>query len=76
MNKQRRKEIEEITAQMQDLRDRLEAVMDEEQDSYDNLPESFRNGERGEAMYDAIDNLSSALGSIDEALDYAQSAIE
>lgn len=33
MNKQRRKEIEEITAQMQDLRERLESVMDEEQDS-------------------------------------------
>lgn len=46
MNKQRRKEIEEITAQMQDLRERLESVMDEEQDSYDNLPESFQNGVR------------------------------
>ena len=33
-------------------------MRDEEQDAFDNMPESFQNGERGEAMTEAIDKLS------------------
>lgn len=33
------------------------------------MPESLQDGERGDAMQEAIDNLSSAMDSIGEAVD-------
>jgi len=45
-------------------------VCGDEQDAYDNLPESFQESDRGETMYNAIDNMESALSSLGEAMDY------
>lgn len=48
--------------------------MDKEQEALDNMPESLQEGERGEAMQDAIDNLSSAMDSVEEAVDSLEEA--
>lgn len=75
MNRIRRKELQDILDQMAQLRDRLESVMDEEQEAYDNLPESIQDGEQGERMSNAIDCMDTALSSmeeIEEALTDAQ----
>ena len=58
MNDTRRKELAAISALISEAWSRLEGVRDEEQDAFDNMPESFQNGERGEAMTEAIDKLS------------------
>ena len=42
------------------MKSSIETIRDEEQDSYDNLPESIQDRDRGQAMSDAIDNLDSA----------------
>lgn len=47
MNKTRRKAIDDVVAKLQELRDEVESLRDEEQDYYDNMPESFQNGEKG-----------------------------
>lgn len=69
MNKQRRKEIEEALTKIQDGRDAIESLKDEEQDYFDNMPESLQGGEKGDAAQSAIDALESALSSLDEAID-------
>lgn len=45
----------------------LSEARDEEQDYYDNMPESFQNGDKGEAAQDAVNNLNGACGSIEDA---------
>jgi len=70
MNKQRRKELDTIYRKIEDIMQDLETVCGDEQDAYDNLPESFQESDRGETMYNAIDNMESALSSLGEAMDY------
>jgi hypothetical protein len=67
MNKDRRKLIQQAWDKLAEVREEIEAIKNDEQDAYDNLPESLQQGERGEAMYDAIDYLESACESIEEA---------
>lgn len=75
MNKQRRKKLNEIMEQIDQLMDDLEEVQNEEQESLDNLPEQFQEGERGEIMQNAIDNLDSAWSSLEEAKDTLEEII-
>ena len=58
-------------------------VRDEEKEYLDNMPESLQDGEKGETAQENIDNLESALDSlepideeIDDALEYLDSASE
>ena len=76
MNAQRRKSIQEVIDQLRDLMDTVEMLRDEEQEAYDNLPESIQYSERGEAMSESADNLDSAYNSIDELIGYLDAAIE
>ena len=76
MNAPRRKAIREIISDLEELKSRLETIMDEEQEAYDNLPENLQGSERGEEMEAAADNLDSAFNGVDEVLDYLNSAIE
>lgn len=48
--------------------------MDEEQTVLENLPEAFQEGEKGDTMQEAIDNLSNAMDAIDEATEYINEA--
>lgn len=75
MNKQRRKELDTIYRKIEDLMQDLETVCGDEQDAYDNLPESLQESDRGETMYNAIDNMESALSSLGEAMDYILEAV-
>lgn len=45
MNKQRRKRLEEAFNMIDQAKDILEEVKGEELEAYDNLPESFQDGE-------------------------------
>ena len=69
MNKYRRKVITELLEQLIEIRDNLEAVKGEEEETLENFPENLRNSERGEAMQEAFDNLEEAHGAISEAVD-------
>lgn len=44
----------------------MEEVKDEEQEAYDNLPESFQYGERGEQMQEYIDSMDEAYENLEE----------
>lgn len=54
MNKQRRKKLGEAFDKLCEVSEILAEVKDEEQEAYDNLPENFQYGERGEEMQNYI----------------------
>lgn len=51
----------------EDAKGILEGLRDELQEWYDNLPENFQNGDKGQALEEAIGNLDSAIDSINDA---------
>lgn len=72
MNKARRDIILECQTQVlaiqgyiSDLKADLESARDDEQDYYDNMPESLQSGEKGEKAQAAIDALESALDNVE-----------
>lgn len=69
MNKARRKAIQDVIAKLETLRDEVESLLNDEQDYYDNMPESFQDGDKGQAASDAISYMESASGYIDNAIE-------
>ena len=69
MNKQRRTEIASIVIELENIKSRLESVLSDEQDVFDNMPENLQGSMRGEESEEAIDYMDSAIGSLDEAID-------
>ncbi len=67
MNKQRRKQLEKSSGLIDEARGIIQGVLDDEQEAYDNLPENFQNGERGEEMAGHIESLEEVAGVLDEA---------
>jgi uncharacterized coiled-coil DUF342 family protein len=75
MNAERRKaigklvdQIDKLKGQIEDIHNEADNLLSEEQDYFDNMPESFKNSDRGETAQAAIDALSQAveeLGSVD-----------
>ena len=69
MNKERRKEIARAAAMIDEAKGILESCRDEEQEYYDNMPESFQDGEKGSAAQEAIDALEEAVSSLEDITD-------
>lgn len=84
MNKQRRKDIEDIIAKLADLEalkteiyEAIETVKDEEQEYYDNMPEGLQGSDRGYAAEEAINNLDEAYSMVDDIdVESIQSSLE
>ena len=76
MNKQRRKVINELIEQAQELSSKIEEVLNEEQDYFDYMPENLQNSERGQNAEEAICNLEEAQGNIEDCISNLESAIE
>lgn len=67
MNKVRRKRLENAFDLINQAKDILEEVKDEENESLENLPDSFRYGDRGEEMEGYIEMLDEAYGYLEDA---------
>lgn len=67
MNKVRRKELGKAFDLVDQAKNVLETVKAEEQEAYENLPDSFRFGERGEEMQGYIEMLDEAFNYLDDA---------
>lgn len=75
MNNPRRKRIDAVMSKLKKLTAELEAIKKEEEEAFDNLPESLQETERGEAMQEAIDNLDEAISNLADATEYLQEAV-
>lgn len=67
MNRQRRKKLTEAFEKITEVMDILESVKSEEEESYENLPDNFRDEDRGEEMQNYIDMIEEAYGYLDDA---------
>lgn len=67
MNAERRKRIADIRVRLGALKDEIESLFSDESDAYDAIPDSMKDGERGEKAAAARDWLEQAGGNIDEA---------
>lgn len=84
MNSQRRKSIAAISAHIEEIitvmegevSSEIETLTGEEQDYYDNMPESFQDSERGEKAMQAAEQLEAARDEVDQALESLRSALQ
>ncbi len=85
MNQARRKELSALHDEfqkalgafpLQDIRDRLEAVAEEEREALANLPDSIQESERGESMQEGIDAMENAVAAFDEMQSQIDEAIQ
>lgn len=67
MNQQRRKNIKNILYEIIDLKDQLQIIINEEQEVFDNMPESIQEGSKGEKSSGFISNMEDALSSMEDA---------
>ena len=74
MNADRRKTLAKLLTQVNDIKSQLETVKDEEQEAFDNMPESLQEGERGQQSQAASDALDSAVQSLEEVESYLEEA--
>lgn len=72
MNDDRRARIQDLVNRLESIKEDLDTIRDEEQEYYDNMPESIQGGMRGEKAEEAIENLEEAYSGIEQALDYLQ----
>jgi len=75
MNKARRNRIMDVQAELDELKQEIDAILAEEQVALDNLPESLQESERGQAMGEAIEALESAVSSCEEVDEYLCNAM-
>lgn len=68
MNKERRARIAKVVSALEDAKSELENLEAEEQEAFDNMPESFQNGEKGDECQAAIDALNTAASNVEEAV--------
>lgn len=76
MNAQRRKQIAEIMVKLVEIVDEIDTLAFEENDYFDNMPEAFQSGERGQAAEAAAQALEDAKGQIEEAIGELETASE
>lgn len=74
MNKSRRARLDKILEQIDDIICDINTVREEEEEAYENLPESIQDSDRGQAMTDAIDNLEEAINNLEDIEDYLNEA--
>lgn len=73
MNNQRRKELDKLIAEIEalgetasNIRERLEAIRDDEQEYIDNMPESLQSSERYFNAENAVSQMEEAIGYLEE----------
>ena len=83
MNKTRRKEISQIYDKLNSiifdldiLKDRLENVKEEEQESLDNLPENLQFSSKAQEMEENVDNLDNSIDYLSQAIESLQESID
>ncbi len=68
MNKARREALKKILETLENTKGEIEALRDEEQEYFDNMPESLQGGEKGTTAEDAVENMENTIGSIEDAI--------
>lgn len=83
MNKQRRKmlaeaidKLESAVSLMEEAMELIEIAKDEEQDAFDNMPESLQETERGQMTQENVDTMEEVYYNIESYVSDINDAIE
>lgn len=75
MNAARRKQLQAARELIEQAQAILQEVSADESEAFENLPESLQDGERGQAMQEAIRELETAESGCDDVLGAIESAV-
>lgn len=75
MNKERRRRLREVRKSLCYAYDEVEAVLDEEDETRDNMPENLQYSERYEESEEASEKMSEVADLIQEAIDAIEEII-
>lgn len=67
MNNARRRQLQQITAQLEEIREQIETLVSEEE-ARDAMPESLQASNRGARMEEIVDQLNEAASGIEDAV--------
>ena len=67
MNKARRDQLRMVIQKIGNVIQALEVILYDEQEAYDNIPESLKESDRGTESMEAQDNMEIAIQSLEEA---------
>ena len=68
MNKQRRQRIRDVRKEIENCKENLQTILDEEQDYFDNIPENLQGSMRGSDSEDAIDTMESCIEDLENII--------
>lgn len=69
MNKERRKRLDEVINQLEELQAEVASIGEEEREAYDNLPDSLNDTDRANQMCENADDLDGLDSDFDSLLD-------
>lgn len=76
MNKEKRKAIKENNKKIEFVidilnkyKEEIELIQSDEEEAYNNLPEGFQDGLRGQDMQDAIDEIEEMIDEIEDIIE-------
>ena len=70
MNKERKSKIKLYKSMIGDILNKLNGLLDEEQDYYDNIPENLQSSLKADISQDAIEELEEAISNLNDAIDH------
>ncbi len=76
MNNERRKRIDALLEKLDAIGTDIDILLDEEQEAFDSLPESLQDGERGQKMTEAVDQLGEAKSALEDVVTALEGAKE
>lgn len=75
MDKERRDRLSDVIASLEEAKDLLEDVKNDEQDAFDNMPVGLQCSERGSKMEDYIELMEDAGDQIDNVCEFIEKNI-
>lgn len=76
MNKERRKRINSVINKIEDIKEELSMILEEEEMYRDNMPENFQSSEKYERADQACDNLQESTDDLDSIIEMLEMASE
>ena len=69
MNKLRRQKIREVRKEIENCKESLQKILNEEQDYFDNIPENLQCSMRGTNSEDAIDVMENCIEDLEKVIE-------
>lgn len=76
MNNTRRKQLRELAEKAEGLKQKIEELRTEEEEYYNNMPEAFQDGEKGDRAQTVIEYLDEAMTAAGDVIENLTSAAE